>query len=309
MALLAVVSVFAAACGDDDDDDEATTGGGGGEAATFEFKALDSGGPLTKKALENGDIDIAVLYSSDGAISAKDWVGLEDDKQLQPVDNFAPAIRTEKATPEVSAVLDAVSEKLERDAMQGMVADVSLNGENPADVAKQWLEDNGVPGDLKATGSITVGGSNFAESEIAAELYAQALETAGVDVSKKLQIGAREVYYPALKSGDIDVIPEFIGTLLTVIYKGTPTNDVDETVAALREKTKADNISILEPSPADSVNTFVVTQETADKYELESVSDLAGVEDSLTLGGPPECPKREPCLLGLEETYGLKFDT
>ena len=309
LALLTVVSVLAAACGDDDDDGGTGGGGGGGEAVTFKFVPLDVGGPNTKSALEKGDIDIAVLFSSDGAIKANNWVALDDDKHLQPVDNFAPAIRTEKATPEVSAVLNGVDAKLTREAMQSMVADVSINGENPSDVAKKFLEDNDLPGDLKASGSMTVGGSNFAESEIAAELYAQALEQAGVDVTKKLNIGAREVYYPALKQGQIDLIPEFIGTLLTVIYKGTPTTDVDETTAMLREKTKADNITILDPSPADSINTFVVTKETADKYSLEKVSDLANVDTSLTLGGPPECPEREPCLVGLEKTYGLKFDT
>ena len=65
---------------------------------------------------------------------------------------------------------------------------------------------------------------------------------------------------------------------------------------------------MLEPAPADSVNTFVVTQETADEYGLATVSDLAGVTEPLTLGGPPECPERPLCLQGLIGTYGLKFD-
>jgi osmoprotectant transport system substrate-binding protein len=55
------------------------------------------------------------------------------------------------------------------------------------------------------------------------------------------------------------------------------------------------------------VNTFVVTSETAQEYGLSQVSDLAGVEDPLVLGGPPECPERPYCLIGLVETYGLTF--
>ncbi len=72
-------------------------GGDEGGGATFEFVPLDVGGPNTKAALENGDIDIALLFSSDGAIAANDWVALEDDQSLQPVDNFIPAVRTESA--------------------------------------------------------------------------------------------------------------------------------------------------------------------------------------------------------------------
>jgi osmoprotectant transport system substrate-binding protein len=306
VSLLAAFAVVAAACGDDDDDEQGTDGQQS-EAVEFEFTPLDVGGPTTKRALEDGDIDIAVLFSSDGAIEANDWVALEDDKNLQPVDNFIPAIRTDATNDQINAVINAVQEKLEREDMQAMVAKVSIDGENPDDVAAKFLDDNNLPGDLKATGSVTVGTADFAESDIGGELYAGALERAGVQVDKKPGIGSRETYWPALKQGDIDLITEFVGTLLTVIYKGTPSNDLDATVQQLRPKTEADGITMLEPSPADSINTFVVTKETADKYSLEKVSDLANVDESLTLGGPPECPKREPCLLGLEDTYGLKF--
>ena len=65
---------------------------------------------------------------------------------------------------------------------------------------------------------------------------------------------------------------------------------------------------MLEASPADSVNTFVVTQETADKYGLAKVWTWPASSDSLTLGGPPECPERPFCI-GLIGTYGLKFKT
>ncbi len=57
------------------------------------------------------------------------------------------------------------------------------------------------------------------------------------------------------------------------------------------------------------MNVFVVTQETADEFDLTTVSDLASVDEQLVLGGPPECPERPFCLLGLEDTYGLQFDT
>ena len=322
-ALLIPLLAFAAAACTDSDDDENTSAGdgdtteanddGGSEPATasgaeFTFRPLDAGGPNTKAALENGDIDIALLFSSDGAISANEWVALEDDENLQPADNFVPAIRTEVSNDDIAAVLDAVSATLTVEAMQEMVAAVSIDGDNPEDVAGAYLEENDLPGDLTAEGSINVGSSNFAESNIAAQLYGQALEAAGVDVSYTPDIGARDVYYPALESGEIDLVPEFTGTLLGFLDgEATPSPDVQEVLDQLRPLAEEDGVTILEPAEADSVNTFVVTQETADEYGLATVSDLAGVPDALVLGGPPECPERPYCLVGLQDTYGLTF--
>ncbi len=313
---LALVLV-AAACGDDDDptsttDTTAASDGGtddaGGEQATFEFVPLDAGGPNTKAALEKGDIDIALLFSSDGAIAKNSWVALEDDQDLQPVDNFIPAVRSDAVTPEVTEVLDAVSAALTVEDMQELVAAVAIDGENPADVAGDFLEGITLP-DAAVTGDLVVGSANFAESEITAELYAQALEAAGGSVEKKLQFGARDVYIPALRSGELDIVPEFVGTLA---YYFDPdavvSSDLEASLEVARGLAEAQGVTLLEPAPADSVNTFVVTQETADEYGLTTVSDLQGVTDALVLGGPPECPERPLCLQGLIDTYGLKFD-
>jgi osmoprotectant transport system substrate-binding protein len=305
VACAAVLALVGAACGDDDDatanDDDVPAG-----AVEFSFVPLDAGGPNTKAALTKGDIDIALLFSSDGAIAANDWVALEDDEGLQPVDNFIPAVNTASNTPEIAAALDAVSKELTVDAMQQMVARVSTDGENPSDVAAAFLEDVTVP--EGATGDLTVGSANFAESEITAELFAQALEASGANVEKKLQFGARDAYIPALISGELDVVPEFVGTLAYFFDPNAEvTNDLEASLAVSRSLASAKGVTLLEPATADSVNTFVVTQATADEYDLETISDLKGVDDSLVLGGPPECPERPLCLQGLISTYGLKF--
>ena len=315
-APVAVLALLGAACGDDDDtttgsDDGQTTDGTApaGEGATFEFVPLDAGGPLTKAALESGDIDIALLFSSDGAISANDWVALEDDQDLQPVDNFIPAVRSEVVTDEVTEVLDAVSAALTVEAMQEMVAAVSIEGENPADVAADFLADSALP-DVAVDGSYTVGSANFAESEITAELYAQALESAGATVTKSLQFGARDAYLPALIGGELDIVPEFVGTLAYYFDPNADVSaDLDATLEVARGLAEAEGVTLLEPAEADSVNTFVVTSETAEEHGLETVSDLADVDAALVLGGPPECPERPLCLQGLIEVYGLEFDT
>jgi osmoprotectant transport system substrate-binding protein len=309
-ASVVVLALVGAACGDDGantTDTTATTGDGGAQA-TFEFVPLDAGGPLTKSALEKGDIDIALLFSSDGAIVKNGWVSLEDDKKLQPVDNFVPAVRTDAVTPEITDVLNAVSAALTVDKMQSLVASVSIDGENPADVAGDFLADVTLP-DTAVSGSLVVGSANFAESEITAELFAQALESRGADVEKKLQFGARDAYIPALESGELDIVPEFLGSLAYFFdANAAVSSDLADSVVVSSGLADAHGITLLEPAPADSVNTFVVTQETADKYSLVTVSDLATVGDPLTLGGPPECPERPLCLQGLVDTYGLKFD-
>jgi osmoprotectant transport system substrate-binding protein len=278
-------------------------------AAEFSFRALDAGGPLTKAALENGDIQIGLLFSSDGAIAANEWVALEDDADLQPADNFVPAIRDDACNDEIVAVLDAVNAELTVEDMQAAVAAVSIDGDNPEDVAGAWLEEKGLPGDLTAEGSLTVGSANFAESSIAAQIYGQALASAGVDVDYQADIGARDVYWAALESGEIDLVPEFTGTLLAFLDgDAEPSPDLETTLAEVRTAAAERGISLTEPAEADSVNTFVVTAETAEQYDLASVSDLASVPDSLVLGGPPECPERPYCLIGLQETYGLSFE-
>jgi osmoprotectant transport system substrate-binding protein len=305
------------ACGSDSKDTTAASSGGGGSSsssssggsggATFTFTPLDAGGPNTKAALDKGDIDVALLFSSDGAISKNGWVALEDDKKLQPVDNFVPAVTKAKATADVTAVLDAVNAKLDKESLQKLVASVAIDGENPEDVAKTFLTDSSLPGSLKATGTFVVGSANFAESEIAAQLYGQALQQAGATISFKLDFGAREAYIPALEAGQLDLVPEFVGTLDTFLG-GTSSNDLTKTATEAKTLAEAKGFTLTKPAAADSVNTFVVTKKTADKYTLKTISDLAKVSDPLKFGGPPECPTRPLCIGGLKSTYGLKFN-
>ena len=153
---------------------------------------------------------------------------------------------------------------------------------------------------------LTVGGTNFSEQEIVAEIYAQCLEAAGFKVERKLKIGARDIVLPALEKGDIDLYPEYVGTLLTHL-KGTPTSDVDKTVSDLQAALESRGIQALEPAEAEDKNGFAVTKETADELKISSLSDLKGKEGDLVFGAGPECPERPYCLIGLKETYGLTF--
>lgn len=164
-------------------------------------------------------------------------------------------------------------------------------------------------GGEEITETIQIGSTNFTEQELVGEMYALALADAGLDVERRFQLGAREVVLPALQNGDIDVYPEYVGTALEFLTGGSgqATADTQATTELLREQFADSDVAVLEPAEAQDKNALVVTQETADEYDLQTVSDLEGVASELTVGGPPECPQRPLCLPGYEETYGLDF--
>lgn len=160
--------------------------------------------------------------------------------------------------------------------------------------------------DFGGDGDLTVGSTDFTEQAIVAEIYAQCLEAAGFNVDTRLNLGAREVVFPALENGDIDLYPEYVGTLLTFL-EGQPSPDLEATLADLRPLLEERGITLLEPSEAEDKNGFAVTEETAQEYELQTMSDLQPVAGELVFGAGPECPERPLCLIGLQETYGLEF--
>ncbi|HTU05619.1 MAG TPA: ABC transporter substrate-binding protein [Trebonia sp.] len=158
-----------------------------------------------------------------------------------------------------------------------------------------------------SSGSVVVGSANFPEDELLATIYAQALQAKGVKVTTKLNIGAREVYYPQVKSGAISIIPEYNGTLLTVEVDPTSTakttSEVDAALAAQLPST----LEVLNPAPAQDSDSITVTQATATKYHLTSIADLKPYASSWTLGAPPEFKTRSDGLAGLKANYGLVF--
>jgi osmoprotectant transport system substrate-binding protein len=158
-----------------------------------------------------------------------------------------------------------------------------------------------------ASGTVVIGSANFPENEVLAEVYALALQKAGVKVSTKLNIGAREVYYPQVEKGAIDIIPEYNGTLLTVEAdpKSTAktTTEVDAALAAKLPST----LTVLNSAPAQDSDAITVTQATAAKYKLKSIADLSSVASQFVLGGPPEFKTRTDGIAGLKSVYGLTF--
>jgi osmoprotectant transport system substrate-binding protein len=158
-----------------------------------------------------------------------------------------------------------------------------------------------------ASGSVVVGSANFPENEVLAEVYALALQKAGVKATTKLNIGAREVYYPQVEKGAITIIPEYNGTLLTVEVDPTSTAKSTAAVdAELATKLPA-TLTVLNPAPAQDSDSITVTQATAAKDHLKSIADLTPVASQFVLGGPSEFKTRTDGVIGLKSVYGLTF--
>jgi osmoprotectant transport system substrate-binding protein len=149
--------------------------------------------------------------------------------------------------------------------------------------------------------SIRIASFDFAESELVAELYAQVLEANGFEVTRLGAIGPREVVAPAMEQGQIDLVPEYVGTAGDHFGAG------DDDLASLIEALEPRGLVPLEPAPAVDVNVLVVTESMSRERGLASISDLADIAATIRLGGPVECPDRPLCLLGLRSTYGLEF--
>ncbi len=250
-------------------------------------------------------------------VAGDQLVVLKDDKHLQNADNIIPAVNAAaaQANPALVPALDAVSAALTTDELVQLNAAVDVERQSAGDVAAAWVEESGVTEGLQqGSGAIVVGGANFTESTILATIYADVLTAAGFDASVQ-EVGNRELYLQALSSGEIQAFPEYLSTV-TEFLDGDEANqvassDVEATVAALKPLAAEAGLVFGEPSEATDQNAFAVTQEFADQLGVSTLSELAEAcgDGSLVLGGPAECPQRPFCQPGLEETYGLKFDS
>ena len=161
-----------------------------------------------------------------------------------------------------------------------------------------------------ANTSITVGSKNFTEQFILGEIYAQALQAAGYNVKKDLNLGSEQIALRALKGGDVDGYPEYTSTALTSFFDVQPQDipkDAAEAVSQAQDDFTKEGLVAYAPTPFTSANAVGILKKKADELGVTKVSDLEGKSQDLTLYGSPECRQRVDCLVGLQEDYGLKF--
>jgi osmoprotectant transport system substrate-binding protein len=167
--------------------------------------------------------------------------------------------------------------------------------------------------DAEGLGPVVVGSADFPESQLIAQIYGQSLAETGFDVSYENAIGAREVYYDAIQSGEVDLVPEYTNSLLSFVVRqddpdALPTaTNVDEQISELGE-VLPDGLEVLPPSTAEDKDVIVCTKEVADKYSLTNLTELGAVAPDITIGGPPEFETRAPFgLIGFKDIYGADF--
>ena len=153
-----------------------------------------------------------------------------------------------------------------------------------------------------------VGSANFPEQLILGNMYADVVEDQGVEVERRLNLGTRDVVFPALESGELTLVPEYNGALLSYLSKGKSDVTSSEETTKNLEAELPKSLIALQPSEAQDKDALVVTPETAKKYDLKTTSDLAPVADKLVLGGPPEMSERPDGVPGLKRVYGIEFE-
>jgi osmoprotectant transport system substrate-binding protein len=158
--------------------------------------------------------------------------------------------------------------------------------------------------------TIKIGDTNFEEQQVVAYLYAGVLSKAGFSVTVEPPLGTRAVVVPAIEHSQIDLEPDYAASLLAYLHGGKTQaagDQIDTAVAADNQALASYGVEVLPASQALDTNVFAVTQATAAKDHLTTISSLAPYASKMTLGGPPECPTYAGCEPGLENVYGLHF--
>ena len=157
----------------------------------------------------------------------------------------------------------------------------------------------------KGGDTIVIGSQDYYSNEIIAEAYAQALEAADIKVERDFRIGQREGYLPEIESGKIDLFPEYTGPLLQVWKPDTTARLADDVYAELEDAADEKGLEVLDQSPATDQDSYVVTREFAEKYDLATIDDLAKVTEKMTFGANSEAEDRPNGPKGLKKAYGV----
>jgi osmoprotectant transport system substrate-binding protein len=156
--------------------------------------------------------------------------------------------------------------------------------------------------------TVKVGSKNFTEQFIVAEIYAQALERAGIKAQTRTNLGATLIAHAALLNGDIDLYPEYTGTALAHVVKGDLSGSAEQVYATDKDYyEKHLHLTLLEPTHINNGYAIVVLPETAVRYKLKTLSDLGPVSKNLSFGAEGSFADRSDGLPGMNRVYGIHF--
>jgi len=159
----------------------------------------------------------------------------------------------------------------------------------------------------QAMAQVRVASKNFTEQFVLAELYAQAFEAAGIKVERKINLGGTLIVHKALEEKQVDFYPEYTGTMLTAVLKMDAMTDRAAVYNKVKDEYAKKGLILLNEAPVNNTYNMVVRPDTAEKYKLETLTDLAKVSKELKLGAGPEFRDRKDGLPGLKAVYGMEF--
>ncbi|MEA2608999.1 MAG: osmoprotectant transport system substrate-binding protein [Chloroflexota bacterium] len=162
------------------------------------------------------------------------------------------------------------------------------------------------PASAAALPPIRIGSDNFYESKLMGEIYAQVLEANGYTVERKFGLGSRQERIPTMDAGQIDLVPEYVGSGLGFYDKTKISGDGQANAAALQAAIASKGLTVLGISPGQDTNAFVVRKDTSDNLKLTKMSDLAAVQDQLKWGLPSDCDTNPLCSGALKD-YGITY--
>ena len=156
----------------------------------------------------------------------------------------------------------------------------------------------------QAKPTIIVGNKNFTEEFILGQLYGQALKAKGYTVKYAGSLGSSELADTAIKTGKINLLPEYTGVIVLDLAKEKSPKTAAANYAAAKKFEETRGLTLLNATPFFDADTVSVLKATAQKYGLKTIGDLKKA-GAFTYAGYPECDKRITCLLGLKQIYGL----
>jgi len=251
----------------------------------METVELDAG--LMYQALKEGSVDVIGGYSSDGRIDAYDLYVLEDDRGYFPPYFAAPLVRKETLLrhPKLRGVLNRLSGKLTDAQMRQLNFQVDDKGKSPREAAQDFLNGLGFNTKVVRSGEadLAVGGKNFTEQYILAEMYTILIENyTNLDVAVKTGLGGTKICFEALMAGEIDLYPEYTGTGLLVLH--APPEEVADSLIRdreavyqyVREKSE-EQFGLVWLSPLGFNNSYalMVRKDFAEAEQVKTISDLA----------------------------------
>lgn len=154
--------------------------------------------------------------------------------------------------------------------------------------------------------TVRIGSDNFYESKLMAELYAQVLEASDYAVTRQFGLGSRPDRVPAFEAGQVDLVPEYVGSGLGFYDPSKVTSDGEANRTALAAILAGKGAQVFAITPGEDTNATAVRQDTAAELGLARMSDLAAVQDQLTWGLTPEC-EANPLCQGALEAYGITY--